>query len=977
MLHEHMYSARLDPWFHAAFLGILISFAPAVAPAAEVRLLSLAAERSSVTTTGGTSLGPMTPDGRYLVLNSWASNLIPGQDDTNGTFDVFLLDRLLGTTTLVSHRPGEPLRTTAIGSSGQGVSPDGRYVLLAEGGAFGRLGLYDTVTATTTALPPDLEAGRGSLWSADGRLVALQQRRRTAQGLVLYDLETGTTQLVTHVAGDPGGLAAGLHFAAALTPDGRYLLYTSSADDLVPGQVDGAASWDVFLFDRSTGHTELVSAARSQPTVALGGNASGLSSNGRWIAWVGSPSAAGFSSELPAQVFLYDRVLGQQHLVSRAAEGPARPSDGAATGALVSPNGQFVLFASRATDLVPGQLDSAATVDVFLHDRRAGTIRLVSSAAGSSSRTAAGDSEPLAISPDGRFATFRSTGTDLVTGVTDAGTSWDVFRFDRGLARNELVSHSVEDPWRTGAAGIGDVRVAAQGRRVVFTSASSDLVPGPDLNRADDAFAWSEGPVALLSGAAFAVRTTPEDGAGSPRMTPSGSHVAFNAAGSNLLPGGAPETGTYLHHRDTGQLETLPTGGVVAIEPDAERVLLTSTLTLPGTPPGFFLNAVVHDRTHGQTTIVSHAAGSPSTAANDRSFALALSEDGRFVLFSSAATNLVAGQADTPGTENLFLYDRQTGTPTLVDHAAASSGQTGNGWTSVDRVAMTPDGRFVLFSSVAADLVAGSDLPGSVDVFLFDRTTGAVELVSHAPGEPTTAAGGSEAGELSADARWIAFHHYETELGYQINMLDRTTGQIRRITRDFDGGDRPASKSSYLVAMTPDGRFLLLESEAPLTDADLPWRGQTYLYDRLLDTFELISHRAGAPKKGSASLSLPIDLTPDGRFVLFEAYSDDVVGLEGTPWGLDYFRYDRTTRQARLISHRPGEPDGGSNATEPLFASGGASLSNDGRTITFVSQANNLYPHDFNHRVTFPGEDGRLPDVFLFVETVERAKSRQ
>lgn len=962
-----MQSSTATRFLAATLQNALILWVATAPLTAEVRPLSLAVAEESITTAGWSRLGPMTPDGRFQVLNSAASNLLAEQDDTNGAVDAFLHDRLLGTTALLSHRPGEPLRSTPMGSYGLEISPDGRFVLLAEGSPLGPLALYDTTTASWSALPPGFEAWRGALWSQDGRELVLHQRVRFTTGLVLYDLATGATRLITHVAGAPERMADGFHRVSALTPDGRYLLYSSSAPDLVPGQEDGPGSQDSFLFDRVTGQTELVSAAPSRPTLALGGEAAGLSNNGRWLAWVGSPAAAGFSSDLPAQVLLFDRTLRQHRLVSRAAGSPLRPANGGAIAAELSPNGRFVFFSSQATDLVPGQLDSPATTDVFLHDREAGTTQLVSHTAGDVQRTAAGDSTPLAISPDGRFATFSSSAADLVAGTTDTASSWDVFRFDRTLARTELVSHAVADPLRTGAGHYSEARVAAHGRVVVFTSASSHLVSGPDRNRADDVFLWTEGPVELLSSAAFAVRTTAARGGGSPRMTPDGRFVAFNASGSNLLPGGTVETGPYLYHRDSGQLEALPTGSVQAITPDAQRVLLTSPLTLPGVPPGFFQNAVVHDRVSGRTTIVSHAAGDPATSANGPSLAVALSDDGRFVLFSSVATNLVAGQLDTPRTDNLFLYDRQTATAKLVDHAATNPSQTGNGWTSLEKVVLTPDGRFVFFASGSNDLVVGSDLPNTGDAFLFDRTTGAVELVSHANGDLTTAVGGA-VGEISADGRWVAFHRSEPAFVTQISVLDRTTGQIRRVTREFDGGERPASRSSYLVAMSPDGRYLLLDSEASLVDADRPLRAQVYLYDRVEDTFELISHRAGAAQKGSSSEVNAIDLTPDGRFVLFEAFSDDVIGLEGTLWGPDYFRYDRTTRQARLISHRPGEPDGGSNAREPLFLLGRASLSDDGRTAAFVTQANNLYPHDFNFWITDPGSDGRAPDVFLYVE---------
>lgn len=956
----------------------LLVLAPAHLQGSDVVPLSLAREQASVTTTGWSSLGPMTPDGRFVVLNSAASNLIPGQDDGNGTADAFLLDRLLGTARLLSHRPGEPLRTFPDSRFAYQISPDGRQVLMSEGAGSLCYGLHDVEGDTFSPLPAGLQpaaANSARNWSADGRYLVLGQRfaGSSTVSLILFDTVSGSIQLVTHTATDAATPVAGFHRAVALTPDGRFLLYTSDAVDLIRGQIDAARTDDTFLFDRTTGQSALLSAAPESPLFALGGSARGLSNNARWIALVGPPALGGFAGENP-QVFLFDRTLRQMRLVSRAASEPVRPAGGPADHAVVSPNGRFVLYSSSATDLVAGQLDANEAPDIFLHDRDAGTTVLVSRADGSATQTPNGGSTALAISPEGRFATFGSTASDVVFGLPGLGGINALFRFDRTLAHTELISHAVDDATRRHGAGVHDSRVSLGGRVVLFESWADDLAGGPDLNGEIDVFAWTEGPVNLLTGAAFSVRTTTRYGAGSVRMTPSGALVAFSAGAFDLLLGdfgSLPAPGAYLHHRDTGRLEFLTSGWVEAIEPDAERVLVTSHLTLPGTPTGF-LNAVVHDRTSGQTTIVSHAAGSPSTPANGQSQALALSEDGRFVLFRSEATNLVEGQADSVETENLFLYDRGKATATLVDHAAVSPAQTGNAASWADSGALTADGRFVLFSSSATDLVAGTDLSETPNVFLFDRTTGAVELVSHAPGQLTTALGSSQGGKISADGRWVAFGTYESGIGYQVQILDRSTGQIRRITRDFAGGDRPAGRSSGLAAMTPDGRFLLLESEARLVgDVDLPRFVQVYLYDRTLDEFTLISHRVGSPHKSSSGWSLAVDLSPDGRFLLFEATSTDVIGPESPLYGPDLYLYDRTTQQAKLVSHRPGEPDGDSNAYDFLFAPERAHVSDDGTTVAFVSQANNLYPHDFNFWVTNPGYDGRLPDVFLAVETAE------
>lgn len=139
-------------------------------------------------------------------------------------------------------------------------------------------------------------------------------------------------------------------------------------------------------------------------------------------------------------------------------------------------------------------------------------------------------------------------------------------------------------------------------------------------------------------------------------------------------------------------------------------------------------------------------------------FTGALSADGRFSAFWSAATDLVSGQADTPGTQDLFLFDRLTGAMSLVSHTSASMVTAAHGFHEV-LPEINADGRFIAWVSAAENVVAGQiDDNLSVDVFVFDRQTGGNRLVSRALGTVATAAAGvSFWPVISADGRSILF----------------------------------------------------------------------------------------------------------------------------------------------------------------------------------------------------------------------------
>src|SRR5438128_1409548 len=118
---------------------------------------------------------------------------------------------------------------------------------------------------------------------------------------------------------------------------------------------------------------------------------------------------------------------------------------------------------------------------------------------------------------------------------------------------------------------------------------------------------------------------------------------------------------------------------------------------------------------------IASAAAPP--AANGASLSPAISGDGRFVTFASAASNLVTG--DTNGAVDIFVVDRTTG---AVSRVSASSTATQANGASLSP-AISGDGRFVTFASAASNLVTG-DTNGAVDIFVVDRTTGAVSRVS-------------------------------------------------------------------------------------------------------------------------------------------------------------------------------------------------------------------------------------------------------
>ena len=333
---------------------------------------------------GASSHPSISPDGRYVAFQSLATNLVPG--DTNGSLDVFVRDRQAGTTERVS------VSTAGVQGNGDSYAPsisaDGqRIAFLANASnlvANDSNGHYDVfvrdrssgttacVSLTPGGVPGDADSALPAI-SADGRFVAFES---VADDLVpgdvnqfidvfVRDLQNGTTERVSVATG--GAEAWDASYMPAISADGRYVSFSSWADNLVPGDVN--FSDDIFVRDRLSGTTELVSIATSGAQEhGICDLSSSISADGRYVAFVSSASdlVPGDTNGV-SDTFLRDRQRGTTERVSVASDGTQ--GNGNCDGSSVSADGRYVAFASRASQLVPG--DTNAHEDVFVRDRAA------------------------------------------------------------------------------------------------------------------------------------------------------------------------------------------------------------------------------------------------------------------------------------------------------------------------------------------------------------------------------------------------------------------------------------------------------------------------------------------------------------------------------------------------------------------------------------------------------------------------------
>ncbi len=404
-----------------------------------------------------------------------------------------------------------------------------------------------------------------------------------------------STELVSvSSSGTPGGAFSA---AASVSADGRYVAFHSAAADLAPG--DTNVAWDVFVRDRASWTTELVSVDSGGVLGNAHSSWPAISSDGRFVAFASHATnlvtgdTNGFED-----TFVHDRLTGTTVRVS-VATGGTQGNDDSGLFQAISADGRYVAFSSEATNLVAG--DTNAYPDIFVRDCSSGTTERVSVATGGALANV-GVRQEISISADGRFVGFDSASTNLVAGD---GNGWqDVFVRDRLNGTTEIVS--LDSSAVQVNADSDHSSLSADGRFVAFVSSATNLVAG-DTNGFSDVFVRDRVNATTVRVSVSSYGAQGDFGSRVPVISADGRMVAFESGATNLFPN----------------------------DLNAQA------------------DVFLHDLHSGTTERVSVA--TDSAPANFGGVEPSISADGRSVAFESIATNLVPG--DTNGFMDVFARD--------------------------------------------------------------------------------------------------------------------------------------------------------------------------------------------------------------------------------------------------------------------------------------------------------------------------------
>jgi Tol biopolymer transport system component len=345
-------------------------------------------------------------------------------------------------------------------------------------------GVLDTTLASrapgATGTVGDGSSFRPSI-SADGRFVAFDSdadnldpdSNDAVTDVFVRDTQTGTMTLVSRATGAPGAVGDGGSFGPSVSADGRFVAFSSNADNLDPDSND--AFTDVFVRDTQTGTTTLVSRATAGAVGDGNSFIASISADGRFVAFESdADNLDPDSNDVITDVFVRDTQTGTTTLVSRAAGGAGAVGDDRSSSPSISADGRFVAFASNANNLDP---DNAFGTDVFVRDTQTLATTLVSRATGATGAVGNSNSTEPAISADGRFVAFDSTAGNLDPDSDDAAT--DVFVRDIPTSTTTLASRATGATGEVGHRASTDPSISADGRVVAFRSDTANFGPGP------------------------------------------------------------------------------------------------------------------------------------------------------------------------------------------------------------------------------------------------------------------------------------------------------------------------------------------------------------------------------------------------------------------------------------------------------------------------------------------------------------------
>ncbi|MFK8114691.1 MAG: SdrD B-like domain-containing protein, partial [Rubripirellula sp.] len=757
-------------------------------------------------------------------------------------------------------------------------------------------------------------------------------------------------------------------FQPEISGDGRFVTFHSDANNLVAGDTND--STDVFVFDRTTSTIERVSVANDGSEATAGRSDSpDISDDGRFVTFQSAATnLVASDTNGVTDIFVRDRVNGSTTRLNVTANGAEANENGFEP--LISGNGDFVGYTSNASNLAPDTVD---TFDIFFADRPSGAIDFTTAAPESSINatqvTVVGTSG-AAFAVDGNVDIFDSLLVNEVLNFNDGfGPTVEAFNV---IENSDSGSDLFTPLTRQGFAP--PVHFPLRGNPVIDAGDPGFVgtVDQRGTTRVTPDIGAVEAVDAIVSGQVYVdLNENQQRDAGEPIV--SGVSIQLDTATTTqtTVTGDAGEFGFDSVEVGSDLVSITPPPNFSVSKADIQ--LVPNNITTDGQTDdavfsfdGRFIaftsgatNLVPNDTNNSDDVFVLDRSTNTAervNVASDGSQAMhagfiassapSISSDGRFVAFESSAENLVPDVGSFQG--DVFVHDRETNTTEQISEA--DDGTPGNFQSR--EASISGDGRFVAFSSDANNLVGG-DTGNNTDIFVRDRQTNTMQLISRSSAG-TQANGSSGSPEISADGRFVTFTSSANNLvagdtngARDVFVRDLVNDTIFRINVGFDGSEANGSVG-FQSAISGDGRWIAFSSGADnIVPNDTNGVTDTFVFDTVSGTTERVSLSSNGSEGNNGSRA-SLAISDDGRFVAFNSEASNLVPGDTNGFE-DLFVYDRETDQiARMNVTKDGlQPSDFSPDPFPLgFVEG--TISPNGHFIAFDSEAADLTGNDTN-----------------------------
>lgn len=796
---------------------------------ASTELISVAASASRIPHDGYSEQPRLSGDGRILVFESSATNIVPG--DTNGRVDIFLLDTVTQNFERLNLGPGGE-QVQSMDSSGAQISADGRYVSFVTG--------------------PEFMPG-------------------TPGGRYLLDRQTGSRELLSIADNEqmPNAADIGTGFDRKMSDDARYTCFSTTASNLVPGDTNGIA--DVFLRDRIAGTTRLISVGLGN----LPGNGVSqgcvVSNDGRFIGFTSLASnLVAADTNAASDAFLRDELLGTTTRISLTGTGAQIPER--STFGVINEDGSWMTFRTDGDGILP--FDNDGLGDYFAVRRSDGEIRLVSFDVDGTPNGYSRCCSELRGNQLAYVSVPRLQYDEYYDGVTERGY---LLNLDTYAVRKVTSSIGIGDETYLqifGMAVSADLSTVAFSSNSTYGHGVTNLpVGGRNVYRRHfptDVLTFhnrtANAVLASNAGSGGHLRAAAVDG--------SGRRVFFSSAANNLVTApGNQRSDLYARDRDAQTTEWLtpdifPARDCYGSEPllsaDARWLAMSSCWD---SGKGVYDGQIVRlDRQTGQRTLAS--VGATGVPASDGTFSPAMSADGQTLAFLSQAENLVPGTYQS-GQYEAFVRNMITGELRRVTNGTNGAPFAGY----VSSVRLTSNGRWLALDSYGATVLIDLQAP----------VLTAVREPRRPNGSNPTNLSPSTGRVLDDSAQWLAF-------GADDNNLTGTAGKQVYVSflpnRSFELVSKTDAGVPLFLASHPsislDARFVAFQGQLTSVQPN-----QIFVRDRACNRLITVTP---ATQSGNRSVRFNgLELSADGSRLVFASNQSDLVANDGNAEHFDVF----------------------------------------------------------------------------------------